>query len=206
MATLSTARDRIKNDLRISGSDYDNQIDDAIRSAINLYQGRPLWFLEKKDTLTLQSGDERVSLPSDFAAEAKRGIKLLVNSVYQWDQNGFNRHPWYELDSEYRAQVISGQPRHYAIFNGYIYVDTEADADYTVSITYYKKDASLPTGDNDTSVWMGEGEGYDAIRSRALAIFKDESLEYEAVEKDWQRAKGYLDALYTTNNYRVSGG
>lgn len=203
MATLSTMRDRIKSDLVLSGSAYDAQIDDAIRSSIRFYTARPLWFLEQKTTLTLASGDDSVSLPSDFAAELRDGVRILISGTYYANNSGFDRQEWDVLEADYRYALSSGTPRNWAIYAGSIFVDALASDNYTISISYIKKDATLPTGDTDTSVWFDEG--YDAIRTRALAIFKDESLEYQNSQADWARADRYWAELVIANNMRKAG-
>lgn len=202
MSNLVTMRNRIKNALAIQDTVYDDDIDDSIRSAISQYENKPLWFLEKVGTVTLSSGSDTVSLPTDFAAPID--ARILVNSVYRGKTSGFVRQEFKYLQDNYRAQVGSGVPQYYAYFAGLIYTDSEADADYTIELTYTKKDTTLPQGDTDTSVWFDEG--YDAIRTLAMAIFKDEVEEYATSEKDWLRAQRYLDLLQERNTYRQLGG
>lgn len=198
MATLSDIRTRIKRSLEISSTDYDDQIDDAIRTAIKQYQGHPLWFLEAKNTITLTTGNSSVALPSNFAS-AKR-FRLLVNGAYYSDRDGFDYYDFQDLEESFRGTTPSGQPRRCAIFDGNLYVDTEADQDYTIDCTYFKKDATEPTNDSDTSVWLDDGR--EAIRTLAMAIFKDEDMEYDATQQDWARADRYYQDLVRTNNYR----
>lgn len=202
MATVLEIATRIKSDLDITGTERDSQIYDAIRSAELFYEGSPLWFLEAADTVTLLTSTNSVALPSNFASERRKGVRLLVNGVYHYDQNGFDRETWDDLETQYRANLQSNRPRHWAIYAGRLYVDTIADADYTISLSYYKKNATT-LGTGDTGVFSVEG--YDVIRSRAMAIFKDESLEYESAPADWARADRYYAQLLKTNTYRKTG-
>lgn len=199
MASLSDVRSRIKRDLVIQTTEYDTQIDDAIRSAIRFYQGRPFWFLQKTATVTLLTGNRTVALPTDYAAYKR--LRLKVNGLWQWHGNGIAVVPYNELLEEYTDDTTSARPSVLAIAEGYIHADVLADADYTISLTYYKKDTTLPSGDSDTSVWLDDGQ--DAIRTRAMAMFKDEtSFKNGASVQDWQRADRYLSELTSTNNFR----
>ena len=209
-ATLQEVRNRIKSNVEIDSSDtqHDDDIDDSVRSAIVWFEGQPFAAFEAKTTLTLSSGTDNVSLPSDFAAERRKGVRLLVGSDYYYDNNGFSGHDWDILETRYRGNLQSGQPRNFAIYAGKIYVDMMADQDYTISLSYYKKDATLPTSNSDTSIMFVKGELYDAVRTRALCIFKDEYYDYEmpVTQVDEQRALRYEKNAKKRNVYRRMSG
>lgn len=198
MATLSTIRNRIKSDLELTGTIRDSQIDDAIRSAIRWYNGSPLWFLQKKDAVTLATGNDSVALPSDFGSLKPRSARLPYSGIYYSQGYGFNQETWAELNGRYRSNLTSARPTKYAVMGTSIYVDCLSDSDYAIEITYYKKDATEPTGDNGTSFWFEEGQ--DVIRSRAMAFFKDEAQDYEAKADDWARADAYYSKLLEQSN------
>lgn len=198
MATLSTIRNRIKSDLELSGTARDSQIDDAIRSAIRWYNGSQLWFLQKKDAVTLLTGNDSVALPSDFGSLKPRSGRLPYSGIYYSQGYGFDQYTWAELNGRFRSNLTSARPTKYAISGSTLYVDCLADGDYAIELTYFKKDATEPTGDSGTSFWFEEGQ--DAIRARAMAFFKDEAQDYETAANDWARADAYFSKLIEQSN------
>jgi len=202
MSNLVTMRSRIKNALAIQDTIYDDAIDDSIRSALSQYRNQPFWFLQKIGTVTLLTDSDNVALPSDFASPMQ--ARILVNDIYRGETAGFIKQEFKYLQEKYKAQTTSGVPQYYAYYGKNIYTDASANADYTIQLVYYQKDATLPQGDSDTSVWFDDG--YDAIRTLAMAIFKDEALEYQSADRDWLRAKTYLDLLTQQNTQFAIGG
>jgi hypothetical protein len=203
MSNLLDMRTRIKNGLAIQGAEYDDDIDDSIRSALSLYEQRPYWFLEKLGTVTLLDTTDSVALPDDLGSLGN--ARLLVNGVYQSRSNGgFNYRDWEDLQDNYRNYLVSGQPQNYGFYAGNIYFDKTANADYTIELSYYCKDVTKPQGDTDSSVWFNEG--MDLIRVTALAMFKDESQEYGTAANDWRRAELYESRLQERNTlYKIGG-
>ena len=203
MATLLDMRTRIKNALAIQGTEFDTDIDDSIRSALLQYQQEPMWFLEATTTITLASGSDSVALPSDFAQP--RWAYVQINGIYRGEKDGsFKRYTFEELEEFCRQQLVSGSPRAYAYYAGLLYVDVSANADYIIKLNYFKKDETLPQDDTDTSVWFNDG--YDAIRTLAMAMFKDEVEEYQSAGNDWARADRYLRDLRKRNTQYQLGG
>lgn len=202
MANLLDIRTRMKADLAIQGTVYDTQIDDAIRSAIRMHEQQPMWFLEAETTKTLSIGTDEITLPTDFASPIF--FRLLSNNVYYSDGCGFDMVDTYsELLQKYQKTVITARPSVHCIYGNKLKMDTLADADYTISILYYQKDSTLPSDDADTSVWLEEGQ--DVIRTFAMAIFKDESKQFEGAANDWVRAEKYLSDLRARNTYYQMG-
>ncbi len=193
MATLSTLREQIKSELQVNGTALDELVDNAIRSALRLMYGRRFWFLEARTTITLASGNSSVSLPSDYSAS---GTFSLVNgaSVLQ-DGAGFDYLTFDNLERDYLllATLPTGAPVACAVLNGTLYTSHTADQDYSVRVSYFKKDATLPTAGTDTSVWFDEG--YDVIRANARLIFKREAQGYEANQADEDLAQYYYGNL-----------
>jgi len=203
MANLLDLRTRIKNALAIQGTEFDTDIDDSICSALTELEQEPMWFLQKKDTVTLLTGNDSVSLPSDFAAPFN--ARVLINNVYRDKQSGFQKQDFTVLEDLYRKQLTSGYPMNYAYWAGSIYVDVTANADYTIDLTYLKKDATKPSDDTDTSVWFNEG--LDAVRTLAMAMFKDDVEQYDSVGNDWAKAERALNKLRERNTYySLKGG
>lgn len=194
MSTLSTVRNHIKSDLFIEDSTvYDAQIDNAIRSALRQCSSKRFWFLWVTGSVTLESGNTTVTLPSNF------GVVDAVNIIYSGnrlrDGNGFDLLHYDRLRSEYldKQTLSSGRPKACAVMNNLLYVSHTADADYTIVLDYYRKDATLPSGDSATSVWFDDG--YDVIRSLAMWIFKREAQGYTATDEDGANAAYYMKQL-----------
>lgn len=203
MANLLDLRTRIKNALAIQGTEFDTDIDDSICSALTELEQEPMWFLQKKDTVTLSTGNDSVSLPSDFAAPFN--ARVLINNVYRDKQSGFQKQDFTVLEDLYRKQLTSGYPMNYAYWAGSIYVDVTANADYIIDLTYLQKDAVKPSDDTDTSVWFNEG--LDAVRTLAMAMFKDDVEQYDSVGNDWAKAERALNKLRERNTYySLKGG
>lgn len=202
MANLSDLRTRIKNSLAIQGTLYDDLIDDSIRSAIRSYEQKPYWFLQQIDTITLADGSDYVALPTDFASPKE--ARLLLNNVYRSRIDGFDLVDFDTLQLEYKTVTRTGYPMAYSYYMQRLYVDCTANDDYTIQLTYFKKDETLPQDDADESVWFDDG--YDAVRTLAMAIFKDECQEYESTAQDWARAEKYLSDLAERNTFYTLGG
>lgn len=200
MANLSEIRRRLDRDFELGGA-RNSDIDDAIRSAIRLYEGRPFWFLHELTTVTLASGNSTVSLPSNFGA--RDTFRVRVNGTYYGQGDGFDYMDFATLNAYHRKTLNDGQPRLCGILGSTLYVDVNADADYTIEVAYYKKDTTLPQTDTDTSVWLSEGQ--DVIRSAAMAIMADETLEYpeSKVAQFYARADRYYNELIKQQNYRL---
>lgn len=193
MVTLSNIRGRVKSDLAITSTEYDTQIDDSIRSAIRFNEGKPFYFLEKNDDITLLESSSSVALPSDFSGVKKKGFKLLYNGHYLGDGDGFDKIAWDDLNNLYRSNLTDGTPRRCAILGTSLYVDVTADSDYTINVTYYKKDTTLPTADGQTSVMFEEAQ--DVIYSRAKQLFKMNAENFDATPNDSALADFYYNEL-----------
>lgn len=201
MASLSDVRTRIKNALVITTTEYDTQIDDAIRSAIKLYTGRPFWFLEANTTITVAAGNSSVALPADFASPIF--FRLSNGTIWLSQGKGFDVVSYEDLRKHFAmVGLTTGTPTACAIFGDTLYINTVADTDYDIDVDYIKKDENLPMGDGETSVWLGD-EGEGAIRTLAMAMFKDEDMQFEVSEKDWARATKYYNDLLTQNTFRA---
>ena len=192
MAILSDIRERIKSDMSIVGTVYDAQIDDAIRSRLRELRGRKFWFLEKAGTLTLLEGQSSVALPTDFATADQ--FELIVGGMRLSDGHGFDLCDYASLKRDYwkTDPIPTGQPVAHAVFDSRLYASHIADQDYSIPVTYYKKDAAEP-GANDTSVWFDDG--YDVVRSGAQYIFKRDSQQYTVTEADGDMADMHMREL-----------
>ena len=190
MTSLSDIRSQIKSDLVIVGTDYDTQIDNAIRSALRALRKRKFWFLEVTDDLTLAASASTLTLPDNFGTAGTfdiiNGSERLVN------KRGFDFLDYNKLRNLfYRVYPLpTAQPEACAVSNGTLYFSTIADKAYTVPAVYYQQDATLPTSDANTSVWFDDG--YDAVRSLANMIFKRDSQHYTRTEEDGDMYNRYM--------------
>jgi hypothetical protein len=176
MVTLLTMREQIKTELLVNGTALDSSVDNAIRSALRIMRGKRFFFLESTTTIALLSGNSSVALPSDFAAA---GTFSIVNgSAVMMDGAGYDYLTYDELQRKwlYVATLPNGLPQACAVLNGTLYNSHTANQDYAIRLNYFKKDATLPTSDTDTSIWFDDG--YDVIRSHARKIFKQETEGY----------------------------
>lgn len=189
---LSDVRTQIKSDLIITGSDYDSQIDNAIRSALRQLRTRKFWFLEKSANLALSSGFSSLTLPTDFGAAGM--FDIIVGGTRFTHGTGFDFLSYEDLRKTYWTTdpLTTSQPIACAVSNGSLYFDCIADAAYTVPTIYYQKDATLPQA-GDTSIWFDDG--YDVVESLASMIFKRASQQYTLSEEDGSIAALYMQAL-----------
>ena len=199
MASLSDIRNRVKRATERTGTtSYDEQIDDAIRTALRAFRGRKMWFLHTTGDVTLVSGQSSVTLPADFSLHET--ARILVNGRYWADRDGFDYIPFNTLQQRYRDNLAAGTPRHCAIKDRTLFVDAIADTNYTIALSYFAQDAVLPEADSDTSLWFDEGE--DVVFTRALAFFKDVDAEYGDTSADYSRADRAFANLQTQHNLR----
>lgn len=171
--TLATLRQRIRNEIKDSQqTQYESFIDDAIRSAIRFYSHARLWFLEKNDQLTHASGNLSKTLPTDF--HLMIGLRILVGGVWIDHDGGFTHVTWNELKNYNKDFTTTGVPSKWALFGTKFHFDVVSDADYSLDVTYIKKDVTLPSADSDTSVWFDDGQ--DLIRNKAMEFFYRDRL------------------------------
>lgn len=202
MVTVADLRTRIKSDIVINGTVYDAQIDDAIRSALRTLRGKRYWFLEKVGQVTLASGATSVAMPTDFGAHGE--FEIIASGNRKSNRRGFDFKSFSELKKIYwqNDPVPTGEPVACALVDETLYVSHTADKAYTIPITYFRKDASLPAA-SQISVWFDDG--YDVVRSLAAFIFKRECKEYPPSEEDGGMAQFYLEALNREHERRLSG-
>ena len=203
MSNLGDMVDAIKDDLVLTGSDYDSQIKNKIRTAIRTLQKRPFWFLWKTGEVTLTTGNTSVALPSDFGVLDT--ADLIYSGTRRKDGCGFDFLDYEKMKGRYWGvyPIPSGVPEACAERNAVLYVSHTAAASYTILLDYYRQDVALPTSDSDTSVFFDEA--YDAVRSRAMALFKAESQHYEMEEKDEKRAAYFMRTLLDQHERRTGG-
>ena len=162
MATLGEMVRRIREDLD-RGNDFDARIKRAIESAIKFYKNRRFGFNIKRAYARLTSGNEYVSLPTDW-----------VEADFLQLQRGDDRYPMQEVSYDWIEDQFGplgerGQPYAYAIQHRSLRLYPIPDRTYTLmlSFQYELKDVSQSASDGATNAWMTEGE--ELIRKHAMA-------------------------------------
>lgn len=203
MATAGDLRDHIKADLVINGTDYDAQILNAIHSALRQLRGRRFWFLQASDTLTTTANQEYVALPDDFAAP--RSFDLIYGGSRLSDAAGFDFLEYDRLKREHwtTSPLMTGIPQACAIYGGSLWLSCYAASAYSIPMTYYKKDTTLPAAAS-TSVWFDDG--YDVVRTLAQAIFKRDAQGFAPSEEDGSLYQSALARLGETHTSYMDGG
>lgn len=200
--TFGTLKTRIQRDTKRTDSDYSAPAGDAIVSAIRQYDHMPMWFTKYRDTLTLASGDSSVALPSDFKTLSTLRLIDSTGRVYT-DKTGFNEATLTALDEwQYISPKPTQRPCEWAIENGTLYVDSTADAAYTLPLVYYRKDTTYPANDGDSSLWLGD-DACDLIRFQAMAMFYRDELHNSEMAGEYEiKANEKLSLLIAENNKR----
>lgn len=162
MATLGQTVERIREDIN-RGTDYDARIKRAIADAIRFYRSKRLGFNIKRAYAVLTSGNEYVSLPTDWIeADLLRLDKdddreVMEEVTYDW------------IEDENVAGDQRGRPMKYAIQHRTLRLYPIPDQTYTLmfSFQYELKDVSVSASDNATNAWLEEGE--ELIRKHAMS-------------------------------------
>ena len=203
MATFSDVVDDIKNDLVITGADYDSRIKGAVRSALRQLRKKRYFFLQTTGTVTLLTGQSSVALPTDFGTH--HGFSFVTGGQRYHDGAGLDFLTYDRLQSEYMtiSPMNTGVPRACAIWGTTLYFSDIAAADYTIDCVYYKQDAALPMADGDTSAWFDDG--YDLVKAMAQVIFKGSTPEFEVTQMDTQLVTMYSGELDAQNENYFGG-
>jgi hypothetical protein len=162
MATLGETVSRIREDLD-RGSDYDSRIKRAVAEAIRYYRSKRVGWNLKRAYATLTSGNEYVSLPSDW-------IEADLLRLDQEDRRDVLEEVTYDwIDDENQYALTRGRPYKYAIQNRTLRFYPTPDQTYTLmfSFQYELKDVSMSASDGVTNAWLDEGE--ELIRKHAMS-------------------------------------
>lgn len=160
--SLGTMVRRIREDLD-RGNDYDARIKQAIVDAISFYKSRRLGFNIKRARALLTSGNEQVSLPTDwieadFLRIEDSGFREPMEEVtYDW------------MEHNYLNDDIRGRPKYYAIQHRELRLAPIPDRSYTLVLSYQYdlQNVSISASDGETNAWLTEAE--ELIRKHAMA-------------------------------------
>jgi hypothetical protein len=162
MSNLGQMVARIREDLN-RGSDFDARIKRAIADSIRFYRSKRLGFNIKRAYATLTSGNEYVSLPTDWIeADLLRLDKdddreVLEEVTYDW------------IDDENVAGDQRDRPCKYAIHHRTLRLYPIPDQTYTLmfSFQYELRDVSVSASDGASNAWLDDGE--ELIRKHAMS-------------------------------------
>lgn len=114
------------------------------------------WFLETEvATATTVVGEERLTVPTDFAMEKETG------GLFLYQATGTD-HPWTKLvKDDYEAIVLKhqdgqGTPENYSLGGKYFRLRPIPDSIFTIKQIYFATDTppSTLSDDNQTNLWM----------------------------------------------------
>lgn len=184
MTTVQDIVNVIKADLTINGSDYDSLLVRAVQSRLRELRGKRYWFLRGYSTLTATASSETINVTStlsDFSVIDS--LDLIANNYRFTDGNGFDFLSFDRLRAQFwiNSTVPTGQPVAWAIVGNTIYLSHKAASAYSLPISYYKQDATLPAA-SESSIWFDDG--YDVIRAGAQYIFKRDAQGMTLEEAD----------------------
>jgi hypothetical protein len=147
-----------------------NEIKEAIQSAISFYEPELFWFNEQQATSLAIADFEYYAVPVDFIQmyslsllQGERWETLEPVSLDEAEQRLQNRPP--------------GRPTSYCTFNQQFRLSPMPNASFELRLSYIRRLDQL-VGDQDTNAWVVEAEAM--IRSKAKAIlFLDVSHDSE---------------------------
>jgi hypothetical protein len=162
MSNFGTMVRRIRTDIN-RGTTYDQRIKEAICDAIVFYKNKRLGFNTKRARAVLTSGNEVVSLPTDW-----------LEADFLRLEHGSERDPLTEVTYDWmedtlRTDTDRGRPRRFAVQHRELRVYQIPDQTYTLvlSFQYELRDVSISASDGATNGWMVDAE--QLIRKHAQA-------------------------------------
>lgn len=193
--TLGTLKTQILNETQRDSSEFGSYVQSAILSSIKFMEAEHPYVFQKGGTLTISSGSNTASLPSDLNqliyASYTVGPSIYNASV------GFNAVNFSDLLSFFSSTSETGNPLKYSMFGGLFYVYPYTQSDITFTLYYYYTDSSYPQTDSDTSVWFDD-HTVDCVRAKATEEFYRYTLQTP------EKADQYLTSFATyLNNLRA---
>lgn len=202
MKTRVFARVNKTSTTSIQGVTLDTIAGEELLAAIRLYEGKPWWFLEDNDAMTLDGGTSQEALPANFGTPID--LRIQVNGTWLgWDDD-FRPATYREVKAR-RLNTDTGTPSRWAIFGGNLEFDKVADANYTLDFDFYKRDATLPSADSVSSVFFDEAQ--ELILNRAVEyIYANTLHDSEMAATYRQKAEEWERELTKRHNRRVPRG
>lgn len=162
MSDFGTMIRRIRTDLN-RGAAFDTRIKEAICDAIVYYKNKRLGFNIKRARAVLTSGNETVSLPTDW----------LEADFLRLEKDG-NRDPLDEVTYDWMEETLrtdsdQGKPRKFAVQHRELRVYQIPDQTYTLVLSFHfeLKGVSISASDGANNGWTQDAE--QLIRKKAQA-------------------------------------
>lgn len=208
-ANMGDMKERIASDLERSLSDtthvalsrtWDNEIEDAITDAVQLYRSRPFWFLQQPQSVSLTS---TTTADDSYVSEYEGLIKLdslritINGQRYQLNHVSFDT-----MESFHDGNPNSGQPTSYTRHGGRVRLYPTPDAAYTLTWSGTFLETAL-TGDEITNGWMTHGQLLIRATAR-LILLRDYIKSYDDVPAAQQAVDIAEKALYREHIMRTS--
>lgn len=171
MTTLGTMLTRISSE--INRTDIDNNIYDAVISAIAFYEHQEFYFNQAVWTLTTTANQRYTYLTgiSDFLIPIVLRVTDTASQYRVLDEK-----PYSEIESKYISDSSTGRLYEYSVFAERFWWWLIPDSAYTVNVSYIKQ-LTRPTSISDTtnnSAWFSDGEAM--IRSKAKSYIYADTL------------------------------
>lgn len=201
VTTFGELQQRILYETNKTAQDFSYGVKNAIRTAIIYFEAQHPWLFSKSAVITVSADTNYANLPVDF--NQINNVLFNINGVTYNQSNGFVQITYSDLLNLLGGVSNVGLPLKYAIWNEqlFIYPVTESDQDFTVY--YYYKDSSLPSNDNDISIWFND-ETIDALRNKALEIFYRDTLQSAEIADTYVPIyQDYIRNLQTRNNRKA---
>ncbi len=197
--TFSALKTKIQRKVNRPSATYLDDIGDAIVTAIQFWDHKPVWFTETSTTLSLVSGDTSITLPANF--KCLDNLQILVNGTYRGHNEDFRLTTSNEMREVWRDPTLTQAPVEYALRNNTIIFNCIADQTYTLRMDYNYGDTTYPSVDGDISVWFDDG--VNVIMYEAMSNFyADRSHDYEQAAAMKAKADSYYNGLLTRSNSR----
>lgn len=196
--TFGALKTRIAREINKDASTFDDDIGDAIVSAIKDYEHLPAWFLETTTTLTVLTSEDSASLPSGFRRVLN--ARVLIGSQWKGRDQGFIGLSYREMQDNNLDSTATGAPESWAILGNTFYVNRVADADYSIDLVYTRGDTTYPSASGSTSLWF-EDATVDAIRLKAESIlYRDRFHAYDRADRLEAEAAKIINRITVRNN------
>lgn len=162
MSDFGTMVRRIRVDIN-RGAGFDARIKDAICDAIVYYKNRRLGFNIKRARAVLTSGNETVSLPTDWL-EAD-----FLRLEYNGERDPMSEVTYDWMEDTLRADTDRGRPCKFAVQHRELRVYPIPDKSYTLVLSFHfeLKNVSISATDGANNGWTQDAE--QLIRKKAQA-------------------------------------
>ena len=167
------------------------QIPDIVKSAeSDIILNTQIPDLRKNSQGSLTTGNEYLSLPSDFVSQYSLAVVSGTNHVYLVNK---------EVDfmrEVYPARTTTGTPRYYGVFDDDTFiVSPTPDANYVVELHYFYKPNSIV---DDSTTWIGTNASNALLYGslvHAYIFLKGDQDMMQYYRDEYLRALGNLQVI-----------